>query len=96
MLDLVDMQELQRKLQAKYCEQWELVDPIHGRNKLLWMLAEAGEAAQIIKHEGDQAIMTDMKVRHDFVEELCDVLMYLNDVCLCYNVTPDERNMNRW
>lgn len=40
------------------------------------------------------------------MEEMADVLMYYNDVLLCYGITADElkeayaskfqRNMNRW
>ncbi|MBQ8556144.1 MAG: nucleotide pyrophosphohydrolase [Clostridia bacterium] len=100
------MQSIQRELQEKYRDKWEPVDPAHGRNKLLWMLAEIGEVTQIIKKKGDGSIMQTPEVRHDFIEELCDVMMYLNDVCLCYGITPEEveviyrakheRNMHRW
>lgn len=105
-LDFEGMQAIQRELQEKYRDRWEPVDPARGRNKLLWMLAEAGEAVQIIKKKGDQRIVDDPQVRRDFIEELCDVMMYLNDVCLCYGITPEEietvyrakheRNMKRW
>ena len=43
---------------------------------------------------------------HDLVEEMADVLMYYNDVLLCYGISADElkesytskfeKNMNRW
>ena len=105
-LDFAGMQAIQRELQEQYRGRWESVDPAHGRNKLLWMLAEAGEAIQIIKKKGDQRIVDDPEVRQAFIEELCDVMMFLNDVCLCYDITPDEiegiyrakheRNMKRW
>lgn len=106
MLDLKEMQELQCTLQERYRGWWEPVDPAHGRNKLLWMLAEAGEAVQVIKKKGDDRIMNDPEVRAAFTEELCDMFMFLNDVCLCYGITPEEleeiyrakhdRNMTRW
>lgn len=45
-------------------------------------------------------------VREHFIEEMCDTLMYFNDVMLCYGITPEElkkvyldkhkKNMNRW
>ena len=51
-------------------------------------------------------ILNDPETRHHFTEEVCDVLMYLNDVLLCYGITPNEvenvylekhkRNMSRW
>ena len=45
-------------------------------------------------------------LREQLIEELADVLMYYNDVLLCYGITADElkqsytnkfrRNMTRW
>lgn len=105
-LDFEGMQAIQRELQERYKDKWEHVDPAHGRNKLLWMLAEAGEAIQIIKKKGDERIVSDPEVRGAFIEELCDVMMFWNDVCLCYDIKPEEietiyrakheRNLKRW
>lgn len=105
-LDFTGMQTIQRELQAKYKDKWEPIDPEHGVNKLMWMIGEVGEAAQIIKRKGHWNIMNTPEVRRGFMEELCDVMMYLNDVCLCYGITPEElenvyrakheRNMHRW
>ena len=77
-----------------------------GRSHLLWLLAEAGEAAQIIKKEGDRPILDCPETRAHFVEELCDVYMYLASTAMCYGITPQElaqtfvekhrRNMQRW
>lgn len=105
-LDFEGMQAIQRELQERYKDKWERLDPQHGRNKLLWMLAEAGEAIQIIKKKGDERIVSNPEVRGAFIEELCDVMMFLNDVCLCYDIKPEEietiyrakheRNLKRW
>ena len=105
-LDIHEMQELQKSLQERYAGWWEPVDPDHGRNKILWMLAELGEAIQIVKRNRSADLMQKAEVRHDFVEELADVLMYFNDILLCYDVSPEEfedvyrakhaRNMTRW
>lgn len=105
-LDMKDMREMQEALQARYAGWWEPVDPQRGLNKLMWMIAEVGEAAQLLKRRGPQGVMQDEAVRADFVEELCDVLMYFNDVLLCYGITPEEfeaayrakheRNLTRW
>lgn len=102
----VQMQDMQRKLQDKYKDKWESVSPENGKNKLLWLMIELGEAADIIKKSGPDAIMTDEQTRKHFVEELADVLMYYNDVMLCYGVSIDElkkiytakleRNLTRW
>lgn len=105
-LDFQDMQAMQTRLQEKYKGWWEPVDPQRGQNKLLWMIGEVGEAAQIIKRKGYQGIMNEAQARHDFVEELCDVMMFFNDVMLCYGITPEEleavyrakheKNLHRW
>jgi len=106
MFSVEEMQAIQVELQEKYKDKWTKLGPENGRSQLLWMMIEAGEVADIIKKQGDHAIMEQPEVRHDFVEELCDVLMYLNDVMLCYGITPDELkkiylqkhqyNMTRW
>ena len=100
------MHAIQTELQAKYFDKWGGLSPERSARTLLWMIAEAGEVAEIIKKKGEKAIMEDEHVRHDFVEEMCDVLMYFNDLMLCYGITPEEleavyeekhrRNMQRW
>lgn len=105
-LTISQMQKIQKELQEKYKDKWEPIRPRQGRDQLLWMIIEAGEAADIIKKQGDTAIMENAEIRHNFTEELCDVMMYLNDIALCYGITPEEmsevylkkheRNMKRW
>lgn len=105
-MDMKDMREMQQRLQARYAGWWEPVDPEHGRNKLLWMLAELGEVVQVVKRHPAEEIARPGAVRRDFVEEMADVLMYFNDVLLCYGIAPEEfeavyrekheRNMKRW
>lgn len=85
-----EMQKMQKKLQEKYKDEWGGLSPDKGRNQLLWMISEAGEVAEIIKKKGDNLIMNDGEIRNHFVEELCDVLMYFNDVMLCYSISPEE------
>ena len=105
-LNFSKMQDIQKELQEKYKDIWPPLSPKKGRDKLLWMIGEAGEVADIIKKNGDDAVMDDAEVRHEFTEELCDVLMYFNDLMLCYSITPEElrdtylekhsKNMKRW
>ena len=100
------MQEIQTELQEKYRESWGGLSPEKGINQLLWMMIEAGEMADVMKKEGVEAIVENPAIRAHFVEEVCDVLMYLNDVLLCFGITPEEvenayeakhaRNMKRW
>lgn len=101
-----EMLEMQRKLQEKYKDRWQPICPENGKDKLLWMLGEIGEVIDVVKKDGMQRVVEDMQVRTHFVEEMADVLMYYNDVLLCYAVTADElkhaytekmeRNMTRW
>ena len=105
-LNLGEMQALQTALQEQYKEKWGGLYPEKAVQMMLWMMAEMGEAAQIIKKRGSDSIMADQAVRADFVEEMCDVLMYFNDILLCFDISPEEfaaiyrqkneRNMNRW
>ena len=101
-----EMQDIQKELQEKYKDTWGVLSPEMGRSKLLWMFVEAGEVADIIKKQGDEQIMEDDQCRRHFIEEMCDVIMYFNDVMLCYSISPREleeaylekhhRNMGRW
>ena len=101
-----EMLDMQRALQEKYKDKWEGISPEVGKNKLLWMIGEAGEVIDIIKKHGDLAACGQSELREHLVEELADVLMYFNDVLLCYGITADElkrvytdkfrRNMTRW
>lgn len=101
-----EMQEIQKELQAHYLDRWGGLSPKKGRDSLLWAMIEAGEVADIIKKQGDEAIMEDEEARRHFIEEFCDTMMYLNDVLLCYSITPEDvekvylekhrRNMSRW
>lgn len=100
------MQEMQKALQEKYKDKWEPICPEIGQNKLLWMIGEIGEVIDIVKKNSGRTACEDKKLRLHLVEEMADVLMYFNDVMLCYGLTEDELkeayekkfeyNMNRW
>ena len=101
-----EMRSMQQALQEKYKDKWEPIGPETGKNKLLWMIGEIGEVIDIVKKNGDRRAVEDDSLRKALVEELADVLMYYNDVMLCYKITADElkqayaekfeRNMKRW
>ena len=101
-----EMQEMQITLQDKYKDKWEGVSPQIGQNKLLWMVGEIGEVIDIVKKHGGEKASSDDSLRQHLIEELADVLMYYNDILLCYGITSDElksvytdkflKNMNRW
>lgn len=101
-----EMLAMQRTLQEKYKDQWEPIGPETGKNKLLWMIGEVGEVIDIIKKNGDVKAVEDPDLRSHLIEELADVLMYYNDVLLCFGISEDElketykakfeKNMKRW
>ena len=101
-----EMQEMQQALQDKYKDRWEPICPEIGQNKMLWMVGEIGEVIDIVKKHGAVNALTQEELRKDLVEEMADVLMYYNDVMLCYGITADElkqaytgkfeKNMKRW
>ena len=101
-----EMQKMQRSLQDKYKDRWEPICPETGQNKMLWMVGEIGEVIDIVKKHGAVNALTQEELRKDLVEEMADVLMYYNDVMLCYGITADElkqaytgkfeKNMKRW
>ena len=101
-----EMQKMQIKLQNKYKDKWESICPETGKNKLLWMIGEIGEVIDIVKKNGGTKAASDTQLRKALVEEMADVLMYYNDIMLCYGITADElkqayidkfeKNMNRW
>ena len=101
-----EMLEMQRKLQEKYKDKWEPICADTGKNKLLWMVGEIGEVIDIIKKNGAVQATENEKLRKCLVEEMADVLMFYNDVMLCYGITAEElkqaytekfeRNMKRW
>mgnify|MGYP003291361007 CR=1 FL=1 len=101
-----EMLQMQRILQDKYKDKWEPICPDSGKNKLLWMISEVGEVIDIIKKNGSEEACRDEKLRKHLVEELADVLMFYNDVLLCYDISAKElkdvyeekfhKNMVRW
>ena len=101
-----EMQEMQKTLQDKYKDKWEPIGPECGKSKLLWMVGEIGEVVDIVKKNGGAKASTDPELRKALVEEMADVLMYYNDVMLCYGITSEElkksytdkfeKNMERW
>ena len=101
-----EMQDMEKKLQEKYKHIWEPICADTGKNKLLWMIGEIGEVIDIVKKNGGEKASSDEELRKHLVEEMADVLMYYNDVMLCYGITEEElketyvekfeKNMKRW
>lgn len=101
-----EMQKMQKELQERYKGKWEPISVETGKSKLLWMIGEVGEVIDIVKKNGGSKASTDELLRKDLIEEMADVLMYYNDVMLCYGITAEElrqayidkfeKNMKRW
>ena len=101
-----EMLEMQKSLQGKYKDLWDPISPERGKDQLLWMIGEIGEVIDIIKKHSREITGQDTDFREQFVEELADVLMYFNDILLCYGITAEElkqvyvskfeKNMIRW
>ena len=53
---------------------------------LLWMMDEAGEVGDVIRKQG----LEEPEVRRHFVEEMCDVMMYFNDLMICFGISSGE------
>jgi NTP pyrophosphatase (non-canonical NTP hydrolase) len=64
--------------------------PEFGRNFILYMIEEIGEAIAIIKKKGEEQIMNTPEVRERFIEEIGDVLMYYMDVLNRFEISSEE------
>ena len=84
------MQEMQKIMHEKHKGKWTGLSPETAMEKLLWLYGEVGEACDIIKKQGVSAVNDGGEARARFVEEMIDVLMYFNDIMICFNVSPQE------
>ena len=101
-----EMLDMQRALQEKYKDIWRPICPDRGKDQLLWMIGEIGEVIDIVKKHGGQRACQDPELRKRLIEEMADVLMYYNDILLCYRISAEElkrsytvkfeKNMKRW
>ena len=91
---------------SRHKGEWSPMESEYGKDFLLYMVEEIGEVIAILKKKGSTAIAEDPAVREAFLGEMADVLMYYNDVMLCYGISADElkqvytakfeKNMTRW
>ena len=103
---MTEMLEMQKTLQEKYKSIWKPIGPDRGQDQLLWMIGEIGEVIDIVKKNGGEKACQDSALREHLIEEMADVLMYYNDILLCYGITEEElkaayvtkyeKNMKRW
>lgn len=84
------MLDMSYKLWEKHKDTWSPMKPEYGKNFILYMIEEIGEAIAIIKKKGEEQIMNTPEIRERFVEELGDVLMYYMDVLNRFNISAEE------
>lgn len=89
-LSISQMMQMQKKLFEPHKDTWHPMEPEFGKDFILYMIEEIGEAIAVIKKKGSTAIMEDGSVREAFLSEMADILMYYHDVLLRYHVTPEE------
>ena len=89
-LSFQDMLKMQYELWEKHKNEWSPLEPKYARNHFLWMIGEIGEVLDIIKKCDEERIMSDDNIKSAFTEELCDVLMYFNDILLRYKITAED------
>ena len=84
------MLEIQQELQKKYEGIWEPIGPDAANDKLLWGIGEMGEVIQILKKRGAYEVVENPETRRHFIEEMCDVYMYMADVLNCCSIRAEE------
>lgn len=89
-LTLSEILATQLELYEKHRDEWSPITPEYGKNFILYMIEEIGEAIAVIKKKGTDAIMDDPSVRASFIEELADVMMYFSAVMLRYGISAEE------
>ena len=104
--EINEMLEMQKALQEKYKDIWKPISPDRGKDQLLWMIGEIGEVIDIVKKHGGENACQNPELREHLIEEMADVLMYYNDILLCYGISEEElkksyiskyeKNMKRW
>ena len=89
-LSISRMMQLQQALFELHKDTWTPMEPEYGKDFILYMIEEVGEAIAILKKKGHTAVMEDSAVREAFLSEMADVLMYYHDILLRFHVTPEE------
>lgn len=89
-ISIGDMQKMQKELREAHKGEWNDLEPSQAKDQLLYLVEEVGEVIAIMKKKPAEEIMRAGAVRDNLCTELCDVLMYFNDVLLCFDISPGE------
>ncbi|MDO4459380.1 MAG: nucleotide pyrophosphohydrolase [Clostridia bacterium] len=88
-VDFKEMRDGQQELHDAHPD-WEKLMPSGGKSEILNMIGEIGEVIAIIQKKGSDVIMNNPVVRENLCTEICDVLMFMNNAFICYDITPEE------
>lgn len=89
-LTIEQMMKMQKDLFDLHKNEWSPMESTYGKDSILYMVEEIGEAIAVLKKKGDRAIIDNPAVRDAFLEEMADVLMYYTDALLRFQVTSEE------
>ena len=89
-LSISQMMQMQQALFEPHKDNWPPMEAEYGKDYILYMVEEIGEAITILKKKGHSAVMDEPAVRNAFLSEMADVLMYYHDILLRFHVTPEE------
>ena len=89
-LKISELKEMQYKLFEKNKDRWNDMEPKAAKDHILYMVEEIGECISIIKKKKIDNVMNDENIRHRFIEELGDVLMYYVEVMNRLDISAEE------
>lgn len=89
-ISISQMMAMQKELYALHEGQWSPPEPEYGKEFMLYLVEELGEAIGILKKKGAAAIAEDPATRQAFLEEMADVLMYYHEILIRFRVSPAE------
>ena len=89
-LSISQMMQMQQALFEPHKDLWPPMEPEYGKDYILYMVEEIGDAIAILKKKGHSAVMEEPEVRNAFLSEMADVLMYYHDILLRFHITPEE------
>ena len=89
-LKISELKEMQYKLFEKNKDRRNDMEPKAAKDHILYMVEEIGECISIIKKKKIDNVMNDENIRHRFIEELGDVLMYYVEVMNRLDISAEE------
>lgn len=89
-ISIEEMLDYSLLLWERHKNEWSPMEPEYARNMLLWLVGELGEVMDIIKKDGEKAIMGNKRVREKMIEEIADCFMYLVEVLNRYKVSAEK------